>query len=503
MNEHVVIVGGGVAGLTAGCYARASGFRTTLVEHHERLGGVCQAWQRGPYTIDGCIRWLCGGPFEQLYRELGIVPAVELRPLDELVRYKNRGLAFELSVSRDLRAFFDALERVAPADADELSRLRQAAPEVAQMAPPIEAPPELQGVFTGLARLWESRSHFATFVRYKKPLGPWLDEHITSAVARRALGALLPAEVPALLLLFVLGYLERGWLSRPRGGSGAFRDALCERYQRLGGEARLGATVEEIVVDRDRAVGVRLADGSLLPADVVVSTSSQPETVLRLLGGTYGGAETRERLARWKLFEPITLVSFGVARPLPSKPTRWILDDLPPFDVGGRMCERLSVQVFDEPAFAPAGHAVVQASLPAVYDWWAQRGAGYLEAKHELAGRVLDRLEPYLPGLRAHLRMMDVATPLTFWNLARSWRGAYEGWLPCGESPLVQLKKKLPDLDGFYMAGQWVEPGGGIPLSVMSGRHVIQLVCRDRGRPFATPPERSARAVAEQRALAL
>ncbi len=47
-GPHVLIIGGGLAGLATGCYARASGFRTTLLEHNLALGGVCTAWPRGP-----------------------------------------------------------------------------------------------------------------------------------------------------------------------------------------------------------------------------------------------------------------------------------------------------------------------------------------------------------------------------------------------------------------------------------------------------------------------
>ena len=61
-ERHLLIIGGGLAGLSAGCYALRSGFRTTIIEHNLTLGGVCTAWQRDPYTIDGCIHWLTGGP---------------------------------------------------------------------------------------------------------------------------------------------------------------------------------------------------------------------------------------------------------------------------------------------------------------------------------------------------------------------------------------------------------------------------------------------------------
>ena len=73
-NPKLLIVGGGLAGLSAGCYARVNNFDVTIIEHNLALGGVCTAWRRGPYLIDGCIHWLTGGPFLRLYEEFGIIP---------------------------------------------------------------------------------------------------------------------------------------------------------------------------------------------------------------------------------------------------------------------------------------------------------------------------------------------------------------------------------------------------------------------------------------------
>jgi phytoene dehydrogenase-like protein len=68
--------------------------------------------------------------------------------------------------------------------------------------------------------------------------------------------------------------------------------------------------------------------------------------------------------------------------------------------------------------------------------------------------------------------------------MARSWRGAYEGWLPTSDAFLHHVNKKLAGLDRFYMAGQWVEPGGGVPTAVLSGRQAVQLLCADTERAF-------------------
>jgi len=62
-RKSVAIIGGGIAGLCAGCYARMNGYKATIFEMHSLPGGVCTAWHRNGYTIDSCIHWLVGsGP---------------------------------------------------------------------------------------------------------------------------------------------------------------------------------------------------------------------------------------------------------------------------------------------------------------------------------------------------------------------------------------------------------------------------------------------------------
>lgn len=483
-DKHLLIIGGGLAGLSAGCYARRSGFRTTIVEHNLALGGVCTAWPRGPYTVDGCIQWLTGGDFARLYEELHIVPPVKLRVLERWATYRDAHDGFEVPVTRDLDLLVTQLSRVSSADAPELQRLRQGARNVAAMRVPIDAP-ELTGMSETLASLWEMRAALPSLVHLRKPIGLWTREHIASPRLQRFFTRVLPETAPVLLLAMVLGYLERGYLSRPIGGTAAFRDALVTAYHDLGGETLLHATVDEVLVEGGRATGARLSDGTMLAGDLVLSTSSGPETVLRLLGGRYDARATRERLEKWKLFDPIVLASFGVARSYSESPALIVLDGLDPLEVGGRINAHLSLRVCnDDPSFAPAGHSVIQVMLPTDYEWWATRGTGYGKAKERVASDLLATLEPHFPELSSAVRMTDIATPLTYWGMARSWRGAYEGWMPTGESFFARPKKRLAGLEGFYMAGQWVEPGGGVPSAVLSGRQVIQLVCHDEGRTF-------------------
>lgn len=483
-ERHLLIIGGGLAGLSAGCYARRSGFRTTIIEHNIALGGVCTAWQRGAYTIDGCIHWLTGGPFARVYEELGVIPAVPLRTLDTWVTYRNVRHSWELAVTRDLDALMARLAAISPPDAAELCRMREGAERILAMQPPLAAQ-ELSSMREHLRAVWKLRDELGLLVHYRKPLSVWVREHLHSERLQRAFLCLFPETAPALFVLMVLGYLAKGYLSRPVGGTAAFRDALERSYRELGGGVMLHATVDEVLIEDGRARGVRLADGTFLQGDAVLSTASAPETVLRLLGGRYGAQETRERLARWKLFDPLVLASFGVEQAYKDVPSLLVIDGSDPFEIGGRKIENFYVRVCnDDPCFAPAGHCVVQAMLPSDYAWWATRGNRYVAEKDAAAAAALAQLAPHFPALRESVREIDVATPLTYWSMARSWRGAYEGYMPNADSLFSHVSKKLQGISGFYMAGQWVEPGGGVPTSVLSGRQAVELLCADEKQPF-------------------
>jgi phytoene desaturase len=492
-RPSLVIIGGGLAGLSTGCYALANGWATTILEHNISLGGVCAAWRRGPYLVDGCIHWLTGGAFSRIYAELGIIPPVAIRTLDHFATIVDAEGAWEVPVTRDLPALAGRLRALSPADGEAIDALFTAIDAVAGIAPPIDHPPEITSAFDQLRSLWEGRHEIALLVRYRGTIAAWLDEHVQSPVIRRVLTSLVPEDAPVFFLMMMLGYLGRGWLSRPVGGTEAFRDALVERYRALGGESRLDATVDEVLVRDGRAEGVRLGDGTIVRGDAVVSTSSAPETVLRLLGGRYGRDALDHRLERWKLFEPIILASFGVARPLADAPSTLTIDGLRGVELAGRKVDRLTLRIYnDDPAFAPPGHTVVQALLSTDYDWWATRGSAYGDARDRVGDRILELLEPRFPGLTGDVRMRDVATPLTFWRSARSWRGAFEGWMPSASNFTQHVAKTLPGLDQFYMAGQWVEPGGGVPTALMSGRQLVQILCDGAGKPFVTPAPPSA-----------
>jgi len=132
---------------------------------------------------------------------------------------------------------------------------------------------------------------------------------------------------------------------------------------------------------------------------------------------------------------------------------------------------------------------VIQATFETDWDYWNSLHADaprYQAEKERVAAEVLARLEAHYPGLAAQVEVTDVVTPYTTWRYTLNRRGAYEGWLPTPEVITTTIPRTLPGLADFYMAGQWVIPGGGVPTCLNSGRDVVRILCRRDGRPFVT-----------------
>ena len=75
MNEKLIIVGGGISGLTAGIYAQRSGFQTLILEKCATPGGVSTCWKRGGYMFEGGVHWLNGSgehlDLNKVWKEVG------------------------------------------------------------------------------------------------------------------------------------------------------------------------------------------------------------------------------------------------------------------------------------------------------------------------------------------------------------------------------------------------------------------------------------------------
>jgi phytoene dehydrogenase-like protein len=497
MDKSILIIGGGLTGLSAGCYGRMNGYRTSIFEMHSQAGGVCTAWKRKGYTIDGAMNWLMGtNPDSSGYRiweELGAAPGWKVHNHQINAIFENReGKAF--TVYCDADRFEQYLLELAPEDAALIKELSGMI-RYPDLDFPVGKPGELQTVFDKLAAM-KMLPLYRLMRRLRDQTACSFAQRFRNRFVREMFGEALGGGFPLAMALMQLAMQHRKLAGYVLGGALALVGPIQERYRGLGGEMRLNARVQKILVQNDRAVGVRLEDGTEHRADWVVSTADGRTTIFDMLEGRYLDEELKRRYENPRLFAPLVYVALGVNRKFDDLPASiggmaYPLDR--PIVVAGKPNKLLNLRVYNfDPSLSPPEKNVAVVQYETDWDYWhdlRQDPQAYREEKERICEQVIAGLEQRFPGIAGRIEMRDVATPVTWERYTGNWRGAYEGWMFDESSFTRGMRKTLPGLEGFYMAGQWVNPGGGMPTAAISGNHTIQLICRkDRKRFVAAKP---------------
>jgi phytoene dehydrogenase-like protein len=497
-QKSIIIIGAGIAGLSAGCYGQMNGYRTQIFEMQDEPGGLCTSWERKGYTIDGCLHWLVGSSpannFYHIWEELGVVQGRRMIYQEELMRIEGADSKIFILYTNIDRLKQHMME-LAPEDKDVIEEFIEGARACTRFELPIERAPEVYGTIAGFKSLAEMRP----FIQIARK---WANISIQDFAARFKNASLREAfplawwfpELTMLVALMSLAWVHRKVAGYPVSGSLEVSRTIKRRYCNLGGEVHYHARVTEILVENDRAIGIRLEDGSQHRADYVISAADGHTTIFDMLDGKYVDEKIRGHYDNLPVCPSLIHVALGVNRSFEEIPPSVMGLNFPldkPVTIADREWGRLGVGVhiynFD-PTLAPAGKTVVKVMFPSDYAYWRplrDEPERYKQEKEQIADQVVVLLDKRFPGLAAQVEMRDVATPLTFHRYTGNWQGTFEGWMITPGTWRLRMSKTLPGLDAFYMVGQWVEPGGGVPMVAMSGRNAIQMICRQDKKPFA------------------
>ncbi len=216
--------------------------------------------------------------------------------------------------------------------------------------------------------------------------------------------------------------------------------------------------MEKILVENNRAVGIKLANGTEQKADYVISAADGHATIWEMLGGQYVD-ETIKRYYEMPIFQPLVFVGLGVKRTFQDVEPSLSGLSFPlenPITIGNREHHNLLVRIFNQDSsFAPEGKTVLNVKFESDFNYWAELSrnpARYREEKELIAAAVVSALNKRFPEFAKQLEMWDVSTPLTFYRYTGNWQGSYEGWLLTPDNITLRMKKTLPGLDNFYMA---------------------------------------------------
>ena len=493
-KEKIIIIGAGIAGLSCGCYLQMNGFQTEILEASLLPGGLCTSWHRGPYVFDGCLRWLIGvrppSVFYQVWRELGALGNRRVFDQPELLRVELAD-GKSISVPADLDELARNFKRIAPEDSRLIDQLVQAARRCRPLEPPIKKPIELMSPREKMRMGMRMMPMLPTILRWKNvPITTYLARY-KNRLVREALAALVGNDqMSALVLVMVLAFRTQRNCGFIAGGSWDFAMAIADRYTRLGGTIRYRSKVTSVIVEDDRAVGVKCEDGAVVPAATVVSCADGYATIFKMLDGRFVNKKIRYLYETCTPFPALIQVSLGIKKVFPDAPQALNIELAEPLRVDDETTHcRMEVETFgSETALCPEGTTVITTRLPASYEYWTNLKKSdpgrYRSEKKALVKQIIAILEKRFPGLADNLDRADIATPTTFVRYTGNWQGSYEGWLPTPRILGRRIPYTLPGLENFYMAGHWVVAGGGLPSAAFSGRYAAHMICASKGKAF-------------------
>ncbi|MCX5994802.1 MAG: NAD(P)/FAD-dependent oxidoreductase [Chloroflexi bacterium] len=494
MGKSVIIVGAGIGGLAAGCYGQMNGYRTTIFEMHDKPGGLCTAWQRKGYTIDGCLHWLVGSaPGTSLYnlwKELGVLQGQQVINMDQFYRIEGAaGKVFNLYT--DIDRLEAHMKEVAPEDARFISECARVMRRFTRFEIPADKAPELYTPFDGLKLMAKIFPYFGAMRKWGRMTMNDFALHFKNPLMRGAWQQVWMPEFSSIFLLMTIAMMHQKRAGYVLGGSMKLSKAIEKRYLDAGGEIRYKSKVGKILVENNRAVGVKLADGSEHRADYVISAADGHATIFEMLEGKYINDKIRGYYDRMLIFQPLIYIGLGVNRSFEDMPkmiSGLVYQLEKPITIAGEERKWLSVRIHNfDPTLAPAGKTVLTVVFQSNFPYWESLRKDmlrYRAEKEQIAETVISLLDRRFPGLRAQVEMQDVATPFTFHRYTGNWQGSFEGWLMTPETVTMNMSKTLPGLDCFYMVGQWVQPGGGLPSGAITGRYAIQFLCKRDKKPF-------------------
>jgi phytoene dehydrogenase-like protein len=302
---------------------------------------------------------------------------------------------------------------------------------------------------------------------------------------------------PILYEMLVLSEMDLKRSGFPIGGSLNFSKKIARKYLQLGGKIHYNTRVSKIntsngSVDDIHAIGITTESEDLFKSDIVISAMDGYSTHFGLLGGKFIDQKL-SAIYKSKELNPSQLyISLGVNKVLDSEISAQIIQLPEPFTTpDGTSYETLHFRIFNfDPTLAPKDKTLINVELDTKnFEYWqilrTKDKAGYENIKNEIALNIINILDEYLPGIKENIDMIDVATPATFYRYTGNQKGSIMGWAAKDIFEKNPFKKELKTLKNFYMIGQWVQPGGGVPTAFLSGRDVAQIICKCDKKSFS------------------
>ena len=489
-----IIVGSGLGGLTCTLAFARQGFKTLVLEQHDKPGGYATSFARpGGFEFDVSLHSTTVG---QRNGTFNLIPGLEEISDVEFVPhpYLYRAIFPEHDIrvpQRNVSAYIDTLVKEFPAEKDGIQALFD----------------DMNGLMGDFDRLGAAKgkvdmNHFATqypFV-FRYSLSTWgriVDAKIHDPKLKGIISALWcyyglpPSKLASIYYAMpTMSYLKQGGYY-PRGRSQTISNAIVKFIETHQGKVALSTRVTEILVKDEAAYGVKTADGREHLGKVVISNANAYDTFHTLMKAD---DHLNTYLARMDKFS-VSLSSFQIFLGL----KRDLLHDLglhdtevfyyPSYDIEAGYQASLdadmsnpgfAVMLYDNlyRGYSPKGKNTINLLALQGYnhwkeyesDYWKGNKKAYRQEKERMADLLIRQAEKVLlPGLSKAVEVKEIGTPLTNIRYTGNYRGAIYGWDQTLDNSNPRRLPHVTPIKNLYLAGAWTSPGHGYGGVIGSG----------------------------------
>ena len=490
MKKKVIVIGGGIAGLSAGVYAQRCGFDVTVLESHSMAGGNCTSWKRKGYLFEGGMHWLSGSgkkeALHKMWRHVGALDdSVKIRYSEPFMEYDHEGTLIPLY--RNIDSTEKHLLSLSPGDEKEIRKLCGNIRKVKNLAMPVSDIRRVKATRKtrpSISLLFSALSAMCLMRNFSKISRDTYVDRFSHEGLRNLIRSCINEKSGIVPLFFTMGVLARGDGGFPEGGSLPFVSRIVKTFTALGGKILCGTRADRVLTEKGKASGVLAADEHM-PADAVIVTIDT--MAMEHLFDVPPKAPWLDEMRAATEPTMNTFISLGIDADLGKYPRIYIFKPGKPVTLATQAHEYLSVNNYaNDLVYSPEGKTAMTISLCGdTYDFWkkAREENRYEKEKQNLAEAVIEALAEQIPETGGRVELWDIATPLTYERYCGNWKGSWMTEMTPGMK-MKTYPAVIKGLPGVYFAGQRMIPPGGLPAALMSGRAAVQYLCRDTNTVF-------------------
>ena len=499
----VIVIGAGIAGLTASAILSKAGLRVVTVEEQARPGGYFQGFKRNGFAFDSSIQWLnnCneGGFITNVFGFIGADYPICAR-MKRIRRYKSESVDYLLTSDPD--QFRDQLIHDFPDEREGITRFFADCKKngahfdvLRNRMRAVETMPLHQRMIFGMRML---RWVIPVWKTLRMPAEKGLIRYFKNAAIRK----IFCCEEKFMAVIMPICWAYTGdFQSPPQGGVEAFVGWLCKKIESSSSHLMLNSRVERILVENNRAIGVSLASGQTIHCRHIIAACDIENLYERMLPAGTVPAKLIKRLREADLYNSSVTVFIGLdcaasVLGIQEELISITIDNLERKDhsSGDPRKDSLTVQApsVRDKTLAPEGKSTLTIHCAAWFDYeefWQtgenfERGSAYRNFKQQFADILIARVEKTLGvTIREHIDVLEIATPITYWRYTRNRNGSIMGASPTDKNIKNKLAHYRTPVKKLFLGGHWAEYGGGMPIAVKAAANASLLILREARKP--------------------